>query len=112
MPLAFLSLATGLIQALGTTWGLFRHYRVMVKLTLTVFATALLLLHTRLVERLADLARATARTPEMHGLLVHLSVAAGGALLVLVTATVLSIYKPRGELGRNARLNAGPSRPS
>jgi hypothetical protein len=26
IPLAFASLLTGLIQSLGTPWGLFRHY--------------------------------------------------------------------------------------
>lgn len=32
VPLVFASLATGLIQSLGTTWGLFRHFRVLAKL--------------------------------------------------------------------------------
>jgi hypothetical protein len=38
-PLAFASLLTGLVQALGTTWGLFRHYWVLAKLALTVLST-------------------------------------------------------------------------
>ena len=43
VPLAFASLLVGLIQSLGTPWGLFRHYWVLVKLLLTVFATIVLL---------------------------------------------------------------------
>jgi len=49
VPLAFASLLTGLIQSLGTPWGLFRHYWVVVKLLLTVFATVVLLVKMELV---------------------------------------------------------------
>ena len=38
------ALLTGLVQALGTTWGLFRHYWVLVKLLLTVLVGVVLLL--------------------------------------------------------------------
>lgn len=34
VPLAFASLLTGLIQSLGTPWGLFRHYWIVAKLLL------------------------------------------------------------------------------
>jgi hypothetical protein len=44
VPLAFASLLTGLVQSLGTKWGLFRHYWVLAKLLLTVLATIVLLL--------------------------------------------------------------------
>jgi hypothetical protein len=43
VPLAFASLLSGLIQSLGTPWGLFRHYWVLGKLLLTTFATIVLL---------------------------------------------------------------------
>src|SRR5712691_3948233 len=43
VPLAFSSLLTGLIQSLGTPWGLFRHYWVLAKLLLTAFATIILM---------------------------------------------------------------------
>lgn len=45
VPLSVASLATGLIQSLGTSWGLARHYWVLVKLLLNVFATGVLLLY-------------------------------------------------------------------
>lgn len=37
VPLVFASLVTGLVQSLGTTWGVFRHYWVLAKLLLTIF---------------------------------------------------------------------------
>jgi hypothetical protein len=39
VPLAIASLLSGIVQSLGTTWGLFRHYWVLAKLLLTTFAT-------------------------------------------------------------------------
>ncbi|HYN23361.1 MAG TPA: hypothetical protein VE078_20565, partial [Thermoanaerobaculia bacterium] len=44
VPLILASLLTGLVQSLGTTWGLFRHYWVLAKLVLTVFVTIVLML--------------------------------------------------------------------
>jgi hypothetical protein len=35
VPLSLASLLTGLVQSLGTTWGLFRHYWVLFKLLIT-----------------------------------------------------------------------------
>src|SRR5215218_10297106 len=43
VPLALASLITGIIQSLGTTWGLFRHYWVLFKLLLNLLATTVLL---------------------------------------------------------------------
>jgi hypothetical protein len=47
VPLALASLLTGLVMALGTKWGLFRHYWVLISFTLTIFATVVLLLHMK-----------------------------------------------------------------
>jgi hypothetical protein len=94
VPLALASLLTGLVQSLGTMWGLFRHYWVLVKLLLTVFATSILLLHMPTVSFLAGVAAETdsANLGGLRGELLH----AGGGLLVLLVATVLGVYKPRG----------------
>ena len=46
VPLSLAALSTGIVQSLGTTWGLFDHYWVGTKLLLTVLATAILLVHT------------------------------------------------------------------
>src|SRR5215208_3594380 len=45
VPLALAALLTGLAMSLGTSWGLFRHYWVLISLGLTTFATVILLLH-------------------------------------------------------------------
>lgn len=97
VPLAFMSLATGLIQSLGTPWGLFRHYWIVAKLLLTAFATTILLIKLKLIRYAAGLAsaailpRAELRTVGME-LVIH----AVSGLLVLLIPTALSIYKPRG----------------
>src|SRR3712207_2002873 len=45
VPLALAALLTGLVMSLGTPWGLFRHYWVLITLGLTILATVVLLLH-------------------------------------------------------------------
>ena len=45
IPLCLAALVTGLIQALGTPWGLFRYYWIVMKFGLAVFATIALLIH-------------------------------------------------------------------
>src|SRR5829696_5533206 len=42
LPLAHASLLSGIALSLGTKWGLFRHYWVVAKLLITVFATVIL----------------------------------------------------------------------
>lgn len=97
VPLSLASLATGLVQALGTGWGLFRHYWVIAKLLLNVVATGVLLLYMENVGRLADVAGATALAGgDLRGLRQQAVLHSGAALLLLLAATVLSVYKPRG----------------
>lgn len=97
VPLCLASLLTGLVQSLGTAWGLFRHYWVLVKLLLTVLATIILLLHTQAISYVAAIAaKAALSSGDLSRLRVQLVADAGAALLVLLVATVLSVYKPRG----------------
>jgi hypothetical protein len=97
VPLAFASLLTGLVMSLGTEWGLFRHYWVLVKFLLTILATTLLLLHTQPIGRLATMARETAVAgPAARGLQVQLVGDAAAAALVLLVNVTLSVYKPHG----------------
>jgi hypothetical protein len=97
LPLAFGSLATGAIVALGTRWGLFQHYWIVAKLMIAVVATVVLLLHTRPIERMASaVAGSILHAPELRPLQVQLVVNAGAALVALLTATALAVYKPRG----------------
>lgn len=93
LPTALASLTTGVVQSLGTPWGLFRHWWVVISFVTTIFATVILLLHLAAVETLA--ARAADPSSDVRGLrgdLFH----AVGALGVLLVPLVLNIYKPRG----------------
>ena len=97
VPSSFVSLLTGLVQSLGTTWGLFRHYWVLVKLLLTVLATIVLLLQLEPIGYVADVAaERTLSGADLREARISLVIHAGGGLLVLLVPTTLSVYKPRG----------------
>jgi hypothetical protein len=97
VPLCFAALATGLIQSLGTAWGLFRNYWVIAKLLLTLAGTGLLLLHTGPIGHLATAASDSGFAPTEHRALQRQLVAdAAAAILLLLLTTGLSVYKPRG----------------
>ncbi|MBT2675688.1 hypothetical protein J7E95_33840 [Streptomyces sp. ISL-14] len=97
VPLAGLALVTGVVQSLGTVWGLWRHYWVIAKLLITVFATVLLLVHMQPVGHLADAAsRAALAGGELEGMRIQLIADAAAAVVALVTAAALSVFKPRG----------------
>jgi len=97
VPLAFASLATGLIVSLGTHWGLFRHYWVLLKFVLTSFATILLMVHMQAISVLAGVARETRlSTVDVRQLQIQVVGDASAALLALIVATTLGVYKPRG----------------
>lgn len=97
VPLALTSLVVGVVQALLTPWGLFRHYWVVFKLLITTLATMLLLVHMRPITYLAHLAAQTTLSPVDHrSIRTDLAGKAGAALLALLVATALSVYKPGG----------------
>jgi hypothetical protein len=95
VPLAIASVLIGIINSLGTPWGLLRHYWVLLKLLLTVVATMVLLLETQTIGGLAQLAASGADPRELPGTLAH----SIGGLVVLFLATILSVFKPRGITG-------------
>jgi hypothetical protein len=92
VPLALVSVAVGIVNAIGTSWGLLRHYWVLVKFMMTLVATAVLLVEAPNVRAMADAAASGADPGSLPGSLPH----SIGGLIVLVLATVLSVYKPRG----------------
>lgn len=97
VPLCLGSVATGLVQSLGTPWGLFRHYWVVAKLLLTVVATIILLLQMGVIGYLGTAAGERAlSSADLRELRTSMVVHAGGGLVVLLLTTVLSVYKPQG----------------
>ena len=102
VPLALASLITGVVQSLVTSWGLVRHYWVIVKLGITLFACGILLLYTQTVNQVADVAaRGDSDLDAMRSasFLLH----AGVGVLLLLIATVLAVFKPRGLTRRGWR---------
>lgn len=102
VPLALASVLIGLVNALGTPWGLARHYWVVTKLLLTVFAAAVLLLEAQTVGYLADEAASRADPTRLPGTLLH----SVGGLLVLLSILAISLFKPRGVTGYGWRKQA------
>ena len=95
VPLAHASLLSGIVLSLGTTWGLFRHYWVVLKLLITAFSTVILLIYMGTFRQMAqvaadpvvDLAAVRNASPIVHAIL---------ASILLLAATVLGVYKPFG----------------
>lgn len=93
VPLAVASTMTGIVQALVTPWGLFKHYWVSISLWVTVFAAAILAAHIPAVNAMAAMAAdpgvdvAAMRTDLFHSV---------GGLLVLTVPLILNVAKPRG----------------
>jgi hypothetical protein len=94
VPLAISALLTGIVMSLGTQWGLFRHYWVLISLVLTMICTIVLVVHMPSVSASARLARNVegAELRALGGDLVHPAI----GLLVLLAIAVLNVYKPAG----------------
>lgn len=91
VPFSLAALLSGLVQSLGTRWGLFRHWWVLTKFVLTVFAVVILFQHMRDVSRLALMAKGTKLSnADLRPELIH----SAGGLLVLLVAMALSVFKP------------------
>jgi hypothetical protein len=97
VPFALASLFSGVVQSLGTTWGLFRHYWVLAKLLIAVAATLILILHTQAIGLVAAAAADVMLTPAtLRPMRIQLVADAGAAVAALLVATALSVYKPWG----------------
>ena len=102
VPLAHASLLSGIALSVGTSWGLFRHYWVVLKLGITVFATVILLIYMGTFRQMAGVAADPVvnlevvrnASPIVHSIL---------ALILLIAATVLGVYKPFGITPYGAR---------
>ena len=94
VPLAIATVLTGLAMALGTPWGLFRHWWVLITLGLTIILTGTVLNHMPSVTDLADAARGGESIDS--AMKEHTLQHASGGLVLLLGIMLLNIYKPRG----------------
>ncbi|MES2590216.1 MAG: hypothetical protein V4622_14665 [Bacteroidota bacterium] len=99
VPFCLISLFTGIVQAIGTKWGLFKHYWIIVKLFLTVGSTLLLLLHMQPISYLAGEAKAASFSNSQYAeQIINLISKAGAAVIVLLIIITISIHKPWGKI--------------
>lgn len=101
VPSAVASFISGVLHAIATPWGLFRHYWVIFKLVLTSGALALLLLHVRVVNQAAALALAD-EVAHLEPLRMQLLFDSVAAVAVLLLIAVLGWLKPKGVLPQRA----------
>lgn len=104
VPFAILALLTGIVQSLGTPWGLVRHYWVLFKLLIIAAATFMLLMKTGQISTMATVASQPSFTvADLSELRVSILVHAIAGLAVLLWATALGMYKPKGLTSFGAR---------
>jgi uncharacterized membrane protein len=96
VPLALASLLTGFIMSLGTKWGLFRYYWVLISLLLTIIATVVLLVETQTIGHFAEIAADPRSSSDDLRALGSTLVHSVGGTVVLLVIVVLNVYKPRG----------------
>lgn len=97
LPACLGSLLTGFIQSLGTSWGLFKYYWVLIKFLLTFGSTFLLVLHMQQISQIAELAsKIPLPSVEIREEGNSLLFKASFALFILLLNTALSVYKPLG----------------
>ncbi len=116
VPFSISALLTGLVQSLGTQWGLFRHWWIVVKFLLTVISVLILLRHMQGASHMAHLAaQATLSAADFHAQQIQHLVHPAGGLLVLLAVMALSVFKPWGmtSYGRRKASQADlPSHPA
>ena len=96
VPFALASLLSGLVMSLGTWWGLFRHYWVLISLLLTIFATVVLLVETQTISTFRDIAADPTTSGDDLRALGNTLVHSVGGTAVLLVILALNVYKPRG----------------
>lgn len=101
IPMCFAAVLTGLFQTLGTPWGLFRYYWIVIKFGLAIFATIALLVHqfgvmAVAVKRVSGVAAEALFSSDLDPLKTELVRAPAQAILLLVVAATLGVYKPWG----------------
>ncbi|WP_314618089.1 hypothetical protein [Streptomyces stackebrandtii] len=96
--IAWMTLLTGLLLGAATQWGLLRHYWIAAKLVITV---ALMLDGHFLLQHWLREQADPGRASDALGLQLVISMSI--ALVLLVAATALSVFKPWGRTRRGRR---------
>ncbi|RXS87686.1 DUF2269 domain-containing protein [Streptomyces sp. TM32] len=105
LPIALMSLLSGLVLSLGTPWGLARHRWVVIKFWLTLLTLLLSVFALRPgINRLAAAAAAGTPAPD-----IHLVIAPAVATATYFFLTAISVLKPWGPTKRGSRLRAARS---
>ncbi|MFG2826578.1 DUF2269 domain-containing protein [Streptomyces sp. NPDC048434] len=105
LPVALVSLVSGLVLSLRTAWGLARHRWVYVKFWLTLITVLLSVFSLRPgINQLAAEAAAGTPTPD-----INLVVAPAVATATYLFITAISVLKPWGLTQRGSRLREAQS---
>ena len=84
---------SGVVLAVGTPWGLFRHFWITAKLVINVAMLAVSgAVLSRFVEEAADRARDGVAVGDLGP---RILVGSTAGFVLLVTATALSVWRPR-----------------
>lgn len=107
-PLALISLASGVVLARLSGWGLFRYWWVSIKLGVTLLLT--IVVFTVLVPRLGSAAAAASAHASSDAVQrVPLALAPALATLFVVLNVALAVYKPRWRVRRSQQQVAATS---
>jgi hypothetical protein len=88
---------SGSAQALGSPWGVARHYWIAFKLLLTLVAAVALAVHMQPTGQLADAARAGPIAPDaLVAMRRQLVIAPAAAIVLLLINVGLGVIKPAG----------------
>jgi hypothetical protein len=115
IPISLLAFTTGVLLALGTRWGLVRHWWVLTKFVLTLIPVLLIPLSLLPGYRdLVDLVNAAPpdRVVAVGNLGPSLIIASIVSTTMYLTSVTLSVFKPWGRTRWGKRRLAGPARVS
>lgn len=110
VPASVLSIVSGILQGLWTQWGLLRHRWVLTKFIIGVLSTTALLLHQFTAVR--EAAHRAEQGVPVGQVGVQLIADASVAIVLLLFATILSVFKPWGltRYGQRKRDESAPPR--
>jgi hypothetical protein len=94
-PLAITTLVTGIVLSVGTAWGLFKHWWIVVKLVLTV---AVVVTGAAFVGAWTEAAASSTVDAARASAAAWLIASGTAHLLMLAAATIISVFKPWGQI--------------